>query len=141
MTSIVDTNKIGVAGVLINENKILMVEDSRPEVRGFWGPPHGVVFLDKETEEGGLKRKMLQEIGVEIIPIKRLYIDKADTKTKDISFWLIKIKENEPLRMEKRGNLAFNWFSLDEAINLKLFSATKKFLKLVKNESIEIDLA
>ena len=135
-----DENKIGLAAVLIKDNKILMVEDSRPEVRGFWGPPHGVISLNDETEEEGLKRKTLQEIGVEIIPVKKLFVDKADTKTKEIDFWLVELKENKPLKMEKRGSLSYNWFSLNEAMQLRLFTATKKFFDLVKNKTIDIKL-
>ena len=133
-------NKIGLAAVLLKNNQILLVEDSRPEVRGFWGPPHGVISLDEETEEEGLKRKTLQEIGVEIIPIKKIFTDRADTKTKDINFWLIELKEDKPLKIEKRGNLSFGWFSLDEALQLKSFTATKKFFELVKKKTIDINL-
>lgn len=129
---------IGVAGVLIEGGKVLMIEDARKEVYGCWGPPHGVIDNEKESEREGLIRKMRNEIGVEVVPIKRIYEGRADSKVGRVGFWLIKVAKDKRLNINEEGRLQYGWFSFEECKKLKLFTATRKFVDGVLSGKIVI---
>lgn len=59
-----DRHSVAVAGVVINQDRILAI---RRRDTGAWQIPGGVLELDEPIHEG-LRREVLEETGVEILP-------------------------------------------------------------------------
>ncbi len=122
----------GIVALVMKDNKFLLLKDARKLMLGFWAPPHGRCETSDSSEEEAVKREVFEETGLKIIPVKKVWNTEADTKVKTVSFWLVKYSKGEVL-LDKRESSNFGWFTLNEALNLKLYPGTKKFLKLIKN--------
>ncbi|MEJ2348063.1 MAG: NUDIX hydrolase, partial [Patescibacteria group bacterium] len=100
-------------------------------------PPHGKCDSRDKTEKDSVTRETLEETGLIVKPLRKIWTTKADVKTDTISFWLAKIIEGK-IKLDKRESSNYGWFTIDEILGLKLYPATKKFFILVKNGEINI---
>jgi ADP-ribose pyrophosphatase YjhB (NUDIX family) len=58
---------LGVGAIILDRDRVLMVERGRPPLQGMWSLPGGVLEAG-ETLEQGLRREILEETGLEIQP-------------------------------------------------------------------------
>lgn len=126
----------GVVAVVIKNNKYLLLEDSKKPMRGCWAPPHGKCEAVDSCEEDCVVREVLEESNLNVKPIRKLWTTEADTKVETVSFWLVEVVDGE-IKINKRESSNYGWFSLDEALKLKLYPGTKRFFGLVRKEKIK----
>ena len=128
----------GVAVVIKKDNKYLLLEDSRDLMKGKWGPPHGRCDSKDKTEKESVIRETIEETGLTVKPLRKMWTIKADVKTDTISFWLAEIVRGK-INIDKRESSNHGWFTVDEILNLNLYPGTNKFFRLVKRGKIVID--
>ena len=129
--------KHGVVILIKNDKKILLLKDSRELMLDYWAPPHGRCDESDENEEATVIRETFEETNLQVLPIKKIWETKADTKVKTVAFWLAEIIGGE-IKIDERESSEYGWFTIEEAFNLKLYPGTKKFFVLVKQGDIAI---
>jgi 8-oxo-dGTP pyrophosphatase MutT (NUDIX family) len=125
----------GVVVIIKKEDRFLLLEDSRELMLGFWGPPHGRCEATDNSEEEAVIREVFEETNLQVKPIKKLWTTEADTKVKTVSFWKAELVGGE-IKIDSSESSKYGWFTVEEALNLKLYPGTKKFLELVKGNEI-----
>jgi 8-oxo-dGTP diphosphatase len=60
---------VGVGAVIIDENRVLLIQRGREPLQGEWSLPGGALELG-ETLEQGVRREVLEETGLEIEPMQ-----------------------------------------------------------------------
>ena len=60
---------VGVAAVILHENKVLLIQRGQEPLKGEWSLPGGVLELG-ETLEQGVRREVLEETGLDIEPVQ-----------------------------------------------------------------------
>jgi 8-oxo-dGTP pyrophosphatase MutT (NUDIX family) len=125
------TKDHGVVALIKRDEKFLLLKDSRELMLDYWGPPHGRCEEADEDEQASVRREVLEETGLQVNPQRKIWTTEADTKVKTVSFWLTEVVGGE-IVIDKQESSEYGWFSLDEALNLKLYPGTKKFITLVK---------
>jgi len=129
----------GVVAVIMQGGKFLLLKDARELMQGYWAPPHGRCDEKDTSEEESVAREVLEETGLVVKPVRKLWTTKADTKVETVSFWLVNIVGGA-MKLDKAESSEHGWFSLEEALKLKLYPGTKMFFELVKEEKITISL-
>ncbi|NTV41549.1 MAG: NUDIX domain-containing protein [Candidatus Moranbacteria bacterium] len=127
----------GVAVLIRDKDKFLLLKDSRKLMLDFWAPPHGRCEEADKNENNTVKRETFEETNLRVKPVKKVWTTEADTKTKTISFWLAEIIDGE-ICLDKDESSEYGWFTLEEALKLKLYPGTERFFTLVKKGSILI---
>lgn len=134
-----DLSSHGVVAVIINsDGKLLLLKEARDIYNGAWAPPHGRCEIDDKTEENAVMREVKEETGLKVQPIKKLYTQHADSKVATVSFWLVR-EVGGRLAIDQKESSESGWFSIDEALKLKLYPGTKIFLEKVQRDEISID--
>ena len=133
-----DLSSHGIVAIVRNTaGKFLLLEDAREPMRGCWAPPHGRCEVLDQSEEAGVMREVREETGLVVKPIRKLFTQAADTKVKTVSFWLVELK-SVAVQLDAESS-RFGWFSLDEALQLKLYPGTKIFLEKLKRGEVRLD--
>lgn len=127
----------GVVVIVEQQDKILLLKDSRNLMLGYWGPPHGRCETSDSSEEETVIREVLEETELKVKPIKKLWTTEADTKIKTVSFWKAEIIEGQ-IKIDPGESSEYGWFTVEKALRLKLYPGTKKFLELVRNGEIAV---
>lgn len=131
MTQKIEYNpRLGCGALIVNDkNEVLLLKrsvKSRDEY-GYWSQPGGGVDYG-ETVEDGIKRELMEEVGVEVDLIRLLcYTDQIKVSGPEhwvsISY-LAKISSGEPNNMEPDKHSQMKWFSLSK-LPKKLSITTK----------------
>lgn len=131
----------GVVVIVKNDNnEFLLLEEARINNKHYkhWSGPHGRCIREDILEEETVVRETMEEVGVEVIPIKKLCTQPADSKIKTVSFWEAKLTNPEALSLDYRNSEVSNmqWISIDQIKNseIKLYPGTEKFFKTYINE-------
>lgn len=133
-----DLSTRGIVALVRNpEGKFLLLEDSREQMRGCWAPPHGRCEVSDFTEEAGVVRETFEETGLQVRPLRALLTQPADTKVKTVSFWLVNVVGGN-LRIDPSESSNHGWFSVDEALRLRLYPGTRKFFSRVAAGEIKL---
>lgn len=126
-----------VALVRSPENKYLLLEDCREQMRGYWAPPHGRCENSDKSEEAGVIRETFEETGLRVSPVKAILTQPADTKVKSVSFWLVDLVGGD-LKIDTTETSNHAWLTIDEALQIKLYPGTKIFFSKVASGEIII---
>ena len=106
-------------------------------MRGHWAPPHGRCEAKDKTEETSVIRETFEETGITVRPVAKLHTQPADTKIRDVSFWLAEAK-NIVVTLDEESS-AFAWKTISDALkDLLLYPGTRSFLEKVSNGEIVI---
>jgi len=126
--------KVGVAVLIIKENKILVGKrKSTSHGDGTWHTPGGHLEFGESLEECA-KREVFEETGIEIENPKFLTVTN-DIFQKEgkhyITIWMVSYwKKGEPITKEPEKCEGWKWLSLDEIKNLEpLFLPLENLLK------------
>ena len=129
----------GIVSLVRNkENKFLLLEDCREEMRGCWAPPHGRCEETDENEESGVIRETFEETGLKVSPVRKLLTQPADTKVKTVSFWVVNLIGGE-MKIDANETSNHDWFTIDEALKEKLYPGTRLFFEKVASGEINIE--
>jgi ADP-ribose pyrophosphatase YjhB (NUDIX family) len=64
---------VGVGALIIDGDRILLVERGREPLKGFWSLPGGALETG-ETLHEGIRREVLEETGLQVIPVEMFEI-------------------------------------------------------------------
>ncbi len=126
---------IRVTGILIEDDKILLVKQKVSEKRN-WSLPGGKLEQG-ETLEQGIIREMKEETGLDIEIIKMLYLCDVSASSNTllhITFLLKRVGGEIELPSNKYENnpiFEVRFVALDD---LKLYGFSEKFVELIINE-------
>lgn len=129
------TFRIVLTCAILKGNRILLGKRSEDEdvLPGYWGLPGGNVttigniqdILEKE-----LKREIMEEVGLEIGNIKYLESHSHELKVINMSF-TAEIVSGKPQALDETEEV--NWFTFEEAKQLKLTPHTLERFKIIFN--------
>lgn len=141
---------VGVGGVVLRDNLILLVKRRNPPGKGLWAIPGGILRLG-ETLMEAVKREVREECGIRVEPIslmKVFDVIERDEKGK-IRFhyvivdYLCKVDGEEDIRPGDDVE-EVKWMLLDKALNLSLTEGTRSLIEdlrrrllVVRNSDIE----
>lgn len=129
----------GVVVLIKKDKKFLLIKDSRELMLNLWAPPHGRCDEVDKNEKDSVIREVFEETGLQVNPVKKIWTTNADTKVKTVSFWLAEIIGGE-IKLDEKEASEYGWFTIDEALELKLYPGTNAFFTLVKNGNISMDI-
>ena len=127
----------GIAAIVTKEGRFLLLEDSRHPMSGYWGPPHGRCIPEDLSEWNCVAREVLEETNLNVRPTRKLWTTKADTKVESVSFWLVEVLGGN-IRVDVKESRGHGWFTLEDALKLKLYPGTRRFFILLKENRIQI---
>lgn len=126
----------GVVAIIKNDsNQFLFVQEARKghPYHGCWSGPHGTCQSTDILEEESVCRESFEECGIEVIPVRKLYSTKADTKVKTVSFWEARLSTKEHLVFKPcpREVADIRWVDLEDIKNEKvpLYPGTRSFFE------------
>ncbi|MFC7680763.1 NUDIX hydrolase [Paenibacillus sp. GCM10028914] len=125
-----------VAGILIHNGRLLLHTTRTDD---FWNLPGGRVEFNESTEQA-LIRELQEELGVTIQIERLVYVNEDffeynDKKYHEIGFYYlmsldenheILLKNEEFFGIEDNGRLIFNWFAVEELLNLEVYPENLK---------------
>ena len=117
----------GVVVLIKKEGKFLFIEEKRDLMKGCWAPPHGRLEGNEKAKDA-VVREVKEEVGLDVVPIRKVTATKADTKVATVEWWEAKAVSNK-VGVDQIEVADFGWFSIKEALGLKLYPGTKKFLE------------
>jgi 8-oxo-dGTP diphosphatase len=64
---------VGVGGVVIRDNRVLLIRRGREPLKGEWSIPGGMLELGESLQDG-VKREVLEETGLKVHPLEALKV-------------------------------------------------------------------
>ncbi|MGD9107895.1 MAG: radical SAM protein [Gammaproteobacteria bacterium] len=126
VASVSDKKRSGVVIVIIQNGKYLLVKQNKKPYKDHWAPIHGKIEQG-ETEEAAVIREAHEELGLAVIPIKKIGTSNADYDVDELHWW---IAENNgcknKYKIDKREIAEYKYFSPENLLTLQLFPTTKK---------------
>lgn len=131
-----DLSSHGIVALVMKGDEFLLLEDARELMRGCWAPPHGRCDQGDRTEEDAVVREVFEETGLKVVPVRKVWTTRADTKVKTVSFWVVERIEGEVTLDDETSS--FGYFTVDQALDLKLYPGTRRFFELVKSKKLSL---
>jgi len=131
--------KIGVVGVLVREDRLLVIRRSQlVRAPGRYCFPGGAMEPG-ETEEQTLVREMQEELGVAVRPIRRLHRSVTPWRV-DLRWWLAEVEADAAFTPHPAEVESANWCSVAELIAIEaLLDSNREFLAAWQRGDFEID--
>lgn len=98
--------------VLFKDNKVLMVQERKPEAYGLWNFPGGKNEKG-ETPEQGAYREIKEELNAQLLDL--VFLKKYTEKDRNITFNLhiYTGRIEGPITIQDEEIMAYGWFSLE----------------------------
>jgi ADP-ribose pyrophosphatase YjhB (NUDIX family) len=125
-----------VALVRNSEGEFLILEDARGATKGWWAPPHGGCEITDGSEENAVIREVKEETNLDVVPVRKIHTQHADTRLKSVSFWVVEAADGKVTLDEESSQSG--WFTIDEALKLSLYPGTKSFFEKVRQNEITL---
>lgn len=134
----------GTVAIIPNrKNEFLLIQEARPDhpYYGHWAGPHGACELEDVLEEETVVRETLEECGIAVKPIQKLYTRYADTKVSTVSFWEaeLQVTGKTTFNTSSREVGAITWFALKDIVGSKipLYPGSKDFFEQYQQRESE----
>lgn len=141
MTKEIARPRVRVAGILIEEDKILLIEHKKNDKK-YWLIPGGGVDWGESTSEA-LVREYKEETNLDIEIERFLFISEAIAPDKEkhvinLYFQIKKLDNCSEMKLGNEENLSnLKFVSKEEIENIKLYPNIKdKIIKLLNNEEV-----
>lgn len=141
MTKEIARPRVRVAGILIEDDKILLIEHKKNDKK-YWLIPGGGVDWGESTSEA-LVREYKEETNLDIEIEKFLFISEAIAPDKEkhvinLYFQIKKLDNYAEMKLGDEENLSnLKFISKEEIENIKLYPNIKdKIIKLLNNEEV-----
>lgn len=134
--TLIDLNSHGVVALIKDNDKFLLIKESRDLLNGHFGPPHGRVNEGEVDEVSAVIREVREEVGLNVTPVKKLLTIPADTKVKTVSFWLVEVNGSMEVTIDPTEASEYGWYTPAEALKLTLYPGTKKFFEMILSGEI-----
>jgi 8-oxo-dGTP diphosphatase len=129
----------GGVAVIEKDGKVLMIKQGKEKpLAGQWRHPGGE-FLEGESPEEGIKREIMEEVGleVELIDKEPVLVMESDYGDGMFGFFRARAVGGE-LKIDAGEVELAAWFPRSEILGLNLMGATRKFyetyLRVIQNE-------
>ncbi len=125
---------VGVGGVLLRDDRVLLVRRKRDPGAGLWSIPGGHVRLG-ETLEEACARELAEETGLEVEPLRPIYafdyIERDGEGRVRYHYVVVDLLCRPVGGTLRPGGDAkeVRWIPLDRALDLKLTSSTRRLLE------------
>lgn len=122
------TRNVAVVGLLNDANRILLVRTSR--LPNHWQPLGGGMEQGDSSPEDALIREVREETGVELAyrDLKFELATNYDFGSGTVYFFSLRLPSGVKLSFDAGEVLEWRWFTLDQALNLQVFPATRQFI-------------
>ena len=137
---------IVVGGVLEKNDKYLLVQEAKKEIRGKWNLPAGMLDLNENVFEGA-KREVFEESGydVELTGIAKIRNDMVAGDSFIGIIFNTKIVKHHIINNNKNEFMQAKWFSFDVIVvmrdELRSYEWIVEAIKAVENDKIyDLDL-
>jgi len=131
--------KVGVAGVLVRDNRLLVIKRSQlVRAPGRFCFPGGSMEPG-ESEEQTLVREMQEELGVSVRPIRRLHRSVTPWRV-DLRWWLAAMDDHAELAPHPAEIESHHWHSVAELLAIEaLLESNREFLAAWQRGEFAID--
>lgn len=104
---------------VVDNNKVLLVQENKKEIKGLWDLPGGKVKSDEDIKQAVI-REILEETGYKIDVNNILLIQNyvTDTGVLLIIFFNAKLLDNKQLKYRENEIKSVKWFTLEELKNI-----------------------
>lgn len=104
---------------VVDNNKVLLVQENKEEIKGLWDLPGGKVKSDEDIKQAVI-REILEETGYKIDVNNILLIQNyvTDTGVLLIIFFNAKLLDNKQLKYRENEIKSVKWFTLEELKNI-----------------------
>lgn len=140
-----DRPLVGVGGLVLNRDKILLVRRGYPPSKGFWSIPGGHVELG-ETIYRAAVRETLEETGIEAKPLGVVNVDdliKVDSRGVRYHYILVTVllKPANPDAKPRPGGDAVEagYYSFEEALKLPLTASTRGLIWKIRGGMVPVE--
>ncbi|WIG58343.1 MAG: hypothetical protein OJF49_001089 [Ktedonobacterales bacterium] len=128
----------GIVALIRNDlEQYLLLEDAREPMLGYWAPPHGRCEPTDTSEEQSIVREVLEETGLTVTPLEKVFTQPADTKVKTVSFWLVHAASASTIGLNDESS-AYGWFDIESLLKLRLYPGTRTFFERVLNGEVRL---
>lgn len=131
--------KVGVVGVLVREDRLLVIRRSQSvRAPGRYCFPGGGMEPG-ETEEQTLVRELQEELGVAVRPVRRLHRSVTPWRV-DLRWWLAEVDATATFTPHPAEVEAALWCSLPELLAIEtLLDSNREFVAAWQRGDFEID--
>ncbi|KAL5268708.1 hypothetical protein ACHWQZ_G002527 [Mnemiopsis leidyi] len=127
-----------VSGVIIAQNKVVLIQEAKQGCRGKWYLPAGRVERG-ETLIQAVQREVLEEAGLVFSPTRVVGIEGSSPGWMRINF-IGNVTGGELKTFEDKESLQAKWFDIDEVINCRISLRAADIIPVIKS-AIEQDKA
>jgi phosphoglycolate phosphatase len=120
------------------EGKYLLVQEGRKtnQFYGAWSGPHGRCANEDVVEEETVVREVLEECGLNVVPIRKIIEVPADSKITTVGYWVAEIlghKKELPLHSCSEVS-QIQWFSVNEIKSgrIPLYPGVERYIEYVQ---------
>ncbi len=136
---------VGVGGLVLVGDSILLVRRGYPPSRGYWSIPGGHVELGEGLYDAAV-RETLEETGVRTKPLGVVNVDeliKVDERGVRYHYVLVTVllEPLDPGEKPRPGGDAVDagYYSLEEALTMNLTSSTRGLILKIKNKLVPLE--
>jgi len=129
----------GVAAIVLDDDRVLLVRRGREPAKGRWSLPGGVIELGERAVEA-VVREVFEETGVEVEPMRVVAIYEPIVRDEEgrVKFHYVLLEYLcRPLRGEPKPSsdvLDARWFRLEELADIDISPGTRHLILRVAEE-------
>jgi 8-oxo-dGTP diphosphatase len=119
-----------IVSVIIRADKILLIErGTKTPFAGWWGPVSGKIE-PKESPEDAVARESLEEVGLTVHPIRKVWENVSSSGRYRLHWWLAEYVSGE-LALDAREASDARWLRVEETTRMKIFEGDREFYEKV----------
>jgi 8-oxo-dGTP pyrophosphatase MutT (NUDIX family) len=129
----------GAVAIVVRDGRMLVIRRSRHVIAPLVYCFPGGGIEDGETEQSAVVREVLEEVGVNIVPRRRLWECVTAWKV-HLAWWLADMDVSAVPQPDPREVESVHWFTPDEmAGQSELLDSNREFLDLIASGEIQLE--